>query len=226
MLHIAGLPDQRTLLRFADALEHAPGVGTLTLIRGQLDDCWFTAVVPNIDTLKTALEQLHGFAVDMRCHAAGVDATVHAIDTTSPVQAPRSARMLQPDAVTKAPAPPPAARGAPADRAPLIAADARPGGAAPLREHLTLIVYPFRSFVTLNDFQGAVRGLHGVTNIRVRRFYRGTLHLGVEYEDMIPFVERLRDLRHFAWERVVDRGSEVEITLVGEPGSPEAPNGA
>ena len=116
-------------------------------------------------------------------------------------------------------------RGPEADRdEPLVAADARPGGAAPLREHLTVVVYPFSSFATLNEFQDAVRALHGVTNVKVRRFYRGTLHLAVEYEDIIPFAHRLRELDQFRWEPVAERDAEVEIMLVddGHPSPVEA----
>lgn len=95
----------------------------------------------------------------------------------------------------------------------MIAIDDRPGGAVPLVEHLTLVVYPFHSFVALNEFQGAVRVLRGVTNTRVRRFYRGTLHLAVDYEDVIPLAERLQDLRGFRWQMVSETRQEIELLL-------------
>lgn len=95
----------------------------------------------------------------------------------------------------------------------MIAVDDRPGGAVPLVEHLTLVVYPFHSFVALNEFQGAVRVLRGVTNTRVRRFYRGTLHLAVDYEDVIPLAERLQDLRGFRWQMVSESRQEIELLL-------------
>lgn len=95
----------------------------------------------------------------------------------------------------------------------MIAADDRPGGAVPLVEHLTLVVYPFHSFVALNEFQGAIRVLRGVTNTRVRRFYRGTLHLAVDYEDVIPLAERLQDLRGFRWQMVSESRQEIELLL-------------
>lgn len=95
----------------------------------------------------------------------------------------------------------------------MIAVDDRPGGAVPLAEHLTLIVYPFHSFVALNEFQSAVRALRGMTNTRVRRFYRGTLHLAVDYEDIIPLAERLRDLRGFRWQLVSEGRQELELLL-------------
>ncbi len=95
----------------------------------------------------------------------------------------------------------------------MIAADDRPGGAVPLVEHLTLVVYPFHSFVALNEFQGAIRLLRGVTNTRVRRFYRGTLHLAVDYEDVIPLAERLQDLRGFRWQMVSESRQEIELLL-------------
>ena len=95
----------------------------------------------------------------------------------------------------------------------MIAIDDRPGGAVPLVEHLTLVVYPFHSFVALNEFQGAIRALRGVTSTRVRRFYRGTLHLAVDYEDVIPLAERLQDLRGFRWQMVSESRQEIELLL-------------
>lgn len=89
----------------------------------------------------------------------------------------------------------------------------RPGGAVLTVEHLTLVAYPFHSFAALNEFQGAIRTLHGVTNTRVRRFYRGTLHLAVDYEDMIPLPERLRDLRGFKFTIASESRTEIELVL-------------
>jgi hypothetical protein len=91
--------------------------------------------------------------------------------------------------------------------------ESRPGGAVLTVEHMTLVAYPFHSFAALNDFQGAIRALHGVTNTRVRRFYRGTLHLAVDYEDMIPLSERLRDLKGFNFEVASESRSEIELVL-------------
>jgi len=95
----------------------------------------------------------------------------------------------------------------------LISADARPGGAVTMREHITLVAYPFRSFVALNEFQDAIRALRGVVNVKVRRFYRGTLHLGVEYEDVLPLTERMHDLEGFAWRLVSSSQQEIELML-------------
>lgn len=95
----------------------------------------------------------------------------------------------------------------------MITPDARPGGALALSEHLTLVVYPFHSFAALNEFQAAIRGLRGVKNTRVRRFYRGTLHLAVDYEDIIPLAERLRDLRGVSFRIVTESRQEIELVL-------------
>lgn len=89
----------------------------------------------------------------------------------------------------------------------------RPGGAVMTTDHLTLVVYPFHSFAALNEFQGAIRQLHGVKNTRVRRFYRGTLHLAVDYEDMIPLTTRLADLKEIEFEIASESRSELEIVL-------------
>jgi hypothetical protein len=95
----------------------------------------------------------------------------------------------------------------------MLGVDARPGGAVAMREHLTVVAYPFRSFVALNEFQDAMRALHGVINVKVRRFYRGTLHLGVEYEDVIPLAERMRELQGFTWRLVSASQQEIELML-------------
>ncbi|MCK9485401.1 MAG: hypothetical protein M0R73_01690 [Dehalococcoidia bacterium] len=95
----------------------------------------------------------------------------------------------------------------------VVAPEERPGGAVSTVEHMTLVVYPFHSFAALNDFQAAVRTLHGITNTRVRRFYRGTLHLAVDYEDIIPLGERIRDLKAFDFEVASESRSEIELVL-------------
>jgi len=90
-------------------------------------------------------------------------------------------------------------------------------------EHMTLVVYPFHSFAALNEFQSAIRGLHGVKNTRVRRFYRGTLHLAVDYEDMIPLADRMADLKDLEFQIASESRSELEIVL--EDRSPLAAGG-
>jgi len=140
----------------------------------------------------------------------------------APAQPPAAPTAVEPAvASTAAPvSPPPAApevsRPAVAAREEtpdLISADARPGGAVTMREHITLVAYPFRSFVALNEFQDAIRALRGVVNVKVRRFYRGTLHLGVEYEDVLPLTERMHDLEGFAWRLVSSSQQEIELML-------------
>lgn len=99
------------------------------------------------------------------------------------------------------------------DQPDMIAIGGRPGDAVPLVAHLTLVVYPFHSFVALNEFQGAIRVIRGVTETRVRRFYRGTLHLAVDYDDVIPLTERLQDLRGFRWQVVSESRQEIELLM-------------
>ena len=112
---------------------------------------------------------------------------------------------------------------APTPSAPkLVAAADRPGGAAPIREHLTLVVSPFRSFVALSEFQDAVRALPGVAELRVRRFYRGTLQLAIDYDDVLPFTTRLRELPGCAWTLVTESPDLVELSLGAEPDAPAA----
>jgi hypothetical protein len=82
-----------------------------------------------------------------------------------------------------------------------------------MRKHITVVAHPFRSFVALNEFQDALRALRGVVNMKVRRFYRGTLHLGLEYEDVLPLSERLRDIEGFNWRLVSSEPLEIELML-------------
>jgi hypothetical protein len=131
----------------------------------------------------------------------------------APVSAPPARRAVTPNGTASRPA-----------QDEYVEPHARPGGAVTTSEHLTLIVYPFQSFAALNEFQAAIRGLHGVKGTRVRRFYRGTLHLAVDYEDMIPLVERLNDLRGFGLEITSETRSEVEI-VIRETGSLAAAGG-
>jgi len=389
VLRVDGLHQQRELLAFASELEAQAEVSVVTLVRGQLDDCWFSVQTSSVGSLMQALGRLDHFETRLRPHPAGVDAVVRYIApamvtpeyngdtrlgllsqrprirlvqpeadvpaaqesatpasarpaealsapamrdapqelpiqtlTPAPVAQPLAAEapapqaaepsanpwvqaavwteaapaasagtsyppltpgaepapVAEPLASVEAPAayvttdsppvppvapattshvqpltpiymsatapvgPPqapsePAAQGkyggvitssepareAEADR--IVVSEDRPGGAAPLREHLTLVAYPFRSFVALNEFQDAVRALRGVTGVKVRRFYRGTLHLGVDYEDVIPFTQRLREVNEsFEWSLVSESSQEIEIQLaesaeaVGAPG--------
>ena len=187
--------------------------------------------VASPQTLAAVLEGLAGFAIATRVYPGGVDAELAepangaapgSADQPPPMLMPRprfrlarhgesatagaSLAPLDPDELTEVAA---TEHGA----GELVAADARPGGAAPLREHLTLVVYPFHSFLSLNAFQHAVRALHGVAAIRIRRFYRGTLRLAIEYEDVLPFVERLNELDQFTLHVVAASADEVEAVL-------------
>ncbi len=83
-------------------------------------------------------------------------------------------------------------------------------------EQLTLVVYPFHSFAALNDFQSAVRRLRGVTATRVRRFYRGTLHLAVDYEGGSPLSTRINDLTGFRFDIASASRSEIEVVLTDD----------
>lgn len=105
------------------------------------------------------------------------------------------------------------AEGAPRE---MVRADARPGGAAPLREHLVLVVYPFRSFERVNEFQDQLSALEGVISLKVGRFYRGALQLKVEYEGIIPLTRRLRELKDFTAVAMNQPDDQtIEITLEG-----------
>ncbi len=125
-----------------------------------------------------------------------------------PVEAPPAEGLAEPVAPAR---PTDGASGAPPSGG--VAPEARPGGAAPLSEHLTLVASPFRSFAQLNDFQGALRALPGVRAARVRRFYGGTLQLAVEYDDPAPLPTGLAELVGFRWRLVSERDGRFEIAI-------------
>lgn len=132
-------------------------------------------------------------------------------------------------------APPPPAMQAPSIAAPLFAKDAPLAPAAApmaraaaqpvapeewpgagsgrlMSDRFVLIAYPFHNFHSLNAFQRAVRGLDGVRDAKVARFFKGTLHLQVEYQGVLSFADRLREItiRH----RILQVGDEsVEIEI-------------
>ncbi len=323
MARVRGLADQQQLLRFASALDIAPGLSEVSLTRIESDEAWFAVRAASAEQLAAAIVTIPDFTLAIQvvqdsvevtvvtpAHAAPAEAAsgphddtllpprprfrvfrptaadepaanapapaptpapapqpapvpaasavtparpmaVPPAPTTSGPARPATARPTPPPAVeparpvqTAAPAVPPAAAApltrpaapSPAPAAPrqaeraavrepdvqpaaaaapeeMITPDARPGGALALSEHLTLVVYPFHSFAALNEFQAAIRGLRGVKNTRVRRFYRGTLHLAVDYEDIIPLAERLRDLRGVSFRIVTESRQEIELVL-------------
>ena len=57
---------------------------------------------------------------------------------------------------------------------------------------------------------------------RVRRFYRGSLQLAVEYDDPAPLLTRLAELPGFRWQLVSEGGRHTEIALA-EAAAGEAP---
>ena len=282
VLRVDGLRDQHELLTFASELEGQADIRSVMIVRGRLDDCWFSVQTDSVGSLMQALGRLNHFETRVRSHPAGVDVVVRYIAPAPEPPALRDDRLgllagrprmrvVQPDVYRETASAPravidtvpasdaassidtapsiaiepavagdsgeagvqayepiaepqrsaprydatlaAATAGAPSETG-LVQAEDRPGGAAALREHLTLVVYPFRSFVALNEFQDAVRELRGVTGVKVRRFYRGTLHLGIDYEDVIPFTQRLREISEtFDWSLVSESSQEIEIQL-------------
>ena len=339
VLHVVGMPDQRDLLWFADALDGVTGLSDVALSHVEGNEAWFAARAASAETLAAAVVSLPDYTIQVSVAPDSVEAIVlsvaaasapapspavesvppspmrpderrddtllpprprfrvfrpatEAVPTAAPDVTPPQpiARPAVPQALpaqvgTQPPAPtgptlvpppapvpsrpavarittmqpvevpqpvapaapfmvpePPAAQPAPpapaaprleevvhvreAEPAPVapaaqvmpasddvVAPDARPGGAISVTEHLTLVVYPFHSFVALNEFQAAVRGLRGISGTRVRRFYRGTLHLAVDYEDIIPLSERLQDLRGVSFRIVNESRQEIELVL-------------
>lgn len=241
IVRASGFETQMDLLQFAYALEQHPSTREVTLVRGELADAWFAVAVNSAKDLAAALAALPGFEVSAQPAAMSVDVTASRAEPdedAEPAQllpprprfrlftdeeAPEpAAAPAQPAAAP--PAPEPAAAPEPVPATP-AAAEApretvgvgqRPGGAAPLREHITLVVYPFHSFVALNEFQEAVKALRGIIDARVRRFYKGTLDLAVDYEDVIPLSERLADLEAFPLDVVSESTLEIEIMLRDE----------
>jgi hypothetical protein len=76
-----------------------------------------------------------------------------------------------------------------------------------------LVVAPFRSFARLNEFQAALRALPGVRAARVRRFYKGSLQLAVEYDDATPLKTRLATLPGFRFRLVAADADRIQIEI-------------
>jgi hypothetical protein len=219
---VSGLAEQVDLLQLAHELEQQRGIEDLALVRTNSDDAWFTVTVHNQDALAEALVRIGGFEVDARPHAAGVDAFVQRIsETPSLVGADRASEAVAPaEPSTRAWRPrlwESRWRGGSIrnrNRAvgeSVTAIDEAPAEAGGT-EH-SLIAYPFRSIAVLNLFQDTVRALDGVTGLRVRRFFRGTLHLEIDYTGDVPLIERLQDLRSFSWRLMATSPTKIEITL-------------
>ncbi len=78
---------------------------------------------------------------------------------------------------------------------------------------IDLIASPFTRFDTINRFTASVRSLPGVTEAKVRHFQKGTLRMLVEYENVVPFVSRLRELTQFKLRIDSSSDRRVAVTL-------------
>lgn len=229
VLRVHGLRQTVELLRLGGAIEALPGVAALALVRGEPGDAWFAVTPPGggsrlerAHALAADLERLPEYRITALATEMGVEVDAASIaeqpqPSAPPVVVPEAAPpTLEPVAEESAAPPtlahPPGAETL-APRHDGVPPEERPGGAAPLSEHLTLIVAPFHSFVRLNEFRAALRALPGVRGARVRRFYRGSLQLAVEYDDPASLLTRLAELPGFRWQLVSNDGSHIEITL-------------
>ena len=91
----------------------------------------------------------------------------------------------------------------------------RPAGAR--RQRIALVVYPFDSFAAVARFQTALRRLSGIVDARLTSFEARTLHLTVDYEDVVPLAERLERSTGFSSPRrhPVSRGDRGAADLSG-----------
>lgn len=61
LLRVRPFRDQEQLLAFAARLERLPGISNVALVRGALDDAWFSLLSPSRAVVVEALERLDGF---------------------------------------------------------------------------------------------------------------------------------------------------------------------
>ena len=66
--------DQPQLLSFAEALEHEPGIANVALVRGDLDDAWFSLISPSRHMVVEALERLEDFQITATPTGGAVEA--------------------------------------------------------------------------------------------------------------------------------------------------------
>ncbi|MGE3856305.1 MAG: hypothetical protein AB7G21_05035 [Dehalococcoidia bacterium] len=241
-LRIGPFASQAELLRFAARLEQAPGLIHVELVRPELAEAAFTVVAPTAEVVALAVEA----TPDLVVTTESTDTTV--IARLTPRGRPRAAgeedgllptrtrfRVFRAaEAATTAEPSTPAPPASPEDEVAAMLADARraaavrlplPDATAPAEPEPTpapaailVLGGPFNSFAAVNDFQGIVRALRGVTEVRVRRFYKGTLHLLVEYEDDVPFADRLLAVTGGACAVTAATADQLEIRVC----SPEA----
>jgi hypothetical protein len=78
---------------------------------------------------------------------------------------------------------------------------------------LSVQVSTFRSFGELGAYQLALSSSPGVRAVKVRRFYRGVLYVTVDYDGVLPLVERLKEVDGFATSNVFTAGGCIYVVL-------------
>ncbi len=91
--------------------------------------------------------------------------------------------------------------------------DTLPGEHITTHGTINLVVGPFGSFRSLATFQEALGRLEGVRSVKVRRFYRGTLHASVQYDGILPLAERLPALAQFKPRVIADRAGTMQLAI-------------
>ncbi|MAG37584.1 MAG: hypothetical protein CL878_15220 [Dehalococcoidia bacterium] len=82
---------------------------------------------------------------------------------------------------------------------------------------LNVQVSPFKRFGQLATYQNALGSLSGVRDVKMRRFYKGVLHLSVDYDGVIPMTDRLAEVAGFSPESVFVEGSTIHVRLPSLP---------
>ena len=141
-------------------------------------------------------------------------------EAVAEVRASRAARSMPPPPAarpTAAPVPPASAPLASARRAaaPPFASPPAPAAVdAAIAGQMVIVAAPFKSFAALNTFQDAIRAVRGVQSTHVRRFYRGTLTLVVEYEGTgVPFTDRVQHASNGTWSIVATEPNRFEVAI-------------
>ncbi len=86
----------------------------------------------------------------------------------------------------------------------------------PVLGTINLQAGPFGSFRSLATFQEALGRLEGVRSVKVRRFHRGTLYAGIQYDGILPLGQRLAGLTQFKPRIVSDRADSIQLAVEAE----------
>ena len=203
-ISVSGLRSQNALLIFGEALEARLAPAEVRLVRAKGSSGVFAADDLGVAELSRALADIPGFDVLSSVRPSARDASLTLVQVVAHEAATRPWSVSEPFAP------------APAVAAPHQRVDARRPTTTPAREIVALSAHPLGSFREVGQFRDTLLTAPGVLNVTVNRFYRGSLSLRVEYEDLVPLAARLQDIEAFRTARIVQEDDEsIDLAIGG-----------